>query len=245
MPDSRFLLEIAANSLDSAHAAQAGGADRIELCSALELGGLTPSAGLVEQVQAQITLPVMVLIRPRAGDFVYSAAEHATMLADIAWCRRARVAGVVLGALTADAEVDVARCRELVDAAGDLDVVFNRAIDVSCDLSRSLEAVINLGCMRVLSSGGATSAMHGAARLRGLVDQARGRIVIMPGAGIDANTVAALRSVTGAHEFHASAKRVLPTRTRQAAAAALGMEAGEWRSDAEQVSQLVQALRGS
>src|SRR5688500_8250155 len=101
-PEMRPLLEIAANSLDSALAAQAGGADRIELCAGLELGGLTPSPGLVARVRERLRIPVYVLIRPRAGDFAYSEAEHDTMLADIAWCRQAGCDGVVTGALTPD-----------------------------------------------------------------------------------------------------------------------------------------------
>ena len=238
----RPLLEIAANSLASAEAAQAGGADRIELCTALEAGGLTPSPGLVELVRERLRIPVHVLVRPRAGDFAYAAGERETMLRDLEFCCRAGCDGVVLGALTPDGEVDVALCRELVAAAGAMDVTFHRAIDVCRDPDRALEDIVALGCRRVLSSGGARSAMQGADTLRRLVDRAGGRIVVMPGAGIDAGNLAALRARTGAHEFHASAKRALPSAMRHAPAVALDMDAGETRSDADEVRRLVEAL---
>lgn len=238
-----YVLEIAANSLASALAAQEGGASRIELCSALELGGLTPSPGQVALVRDKLSIPVYVLIRPRAGDFAYAEEEHATMLADIAYCAAAGCDGVVVGALTADGEVDVTRCRELVSAANGIDVTFHRAIDVCRDPATALEAIISLGCARVLSSGSAASAMDGSANLRRLIEQAAGRIEIMPGAGIGAGNIAALMAATGAREFHASAKRALPPRVRFMPADALGMAGGETRSDAAEVRRIVEALR--
>lgn len=238
-----YVLEIAANSLASALAAQEGGASRIELCSALELGGLTPSPGQVALVRDKLSIPVYVLIRPRAGDFAYAEEEHATMLADIAYCAAAGCDGVVVGALTADGDVDVTRCRELVSAANGIDVTFHRAIDVCRDPATALEAIISLGCARVLSSGSAASAMDGSANLRRLIEQAAGRIEIMPGAGIDAGNIAALMAATGAREFHASAKRALPPRVRFMPADALGMAGGETRSDAAEVRRIVEALR--
>ncbi|MEJ1098264.1 MULTISPECIES: copper homeostasis protein CutC [unclassified Pseudoxanthomonas] len=238
-----YVLEIAANSLASALAAQEGGASRIELCSALELGGLTPSPGQVALVRDKLSIPVYVLIRPRAGDFAYAEEEHATMLADIAHCAAAGCDGVVVGALTADGDVDVTRCRELVSAANGIDVTFHRAIDVCRDPAAALEAIIGLGCARVLSSGGAASAMEGSANLRRLIEHAAGRIEIMPGAGIGAGNIAALMAATGAREFHASAKRALPPRMRFMPADALGMAGGETRSDAAEVRRIVEALR--
>jgi copper homeostasis protein len=184
-----------------------------------------------------------VLIRPRAGDFAYSPSEHATMLGDIAWCRAAGCDGVVTGALTPDGDVDTARCGELIAAAAGLGVTFHRAIDVCRDPAQALEAIIALGCERVLSSGGALSAPQGAARLRALMEQAGDRIVVMPGAGIDAGNIVQLRQLTGAREFHASAKRVLASAMRHRSAVALDMAAGELRSDEDQVRRLVAALR--
>lgn len=236
------LLEIAANSLDSARAAQAGGADRIELCSALEVGGVTPSAGLIGRVRAQLQIPVYVLIRPRGGDFVYSDAEQQTMLADIGYCRDVGCAGVVIGALDAEGGVDVSRCRELIDAAGDMGITFHRAIDVSRDPHSTLEQIIELGCERVLSSGAAASAPAGSQLLRQLVEQAGDRVIVMPGAGINAGNIAPLRAATCAREFHASAKQVLPPAGNWRPVLALGMGDGEVRSDVTQVKQLRTAL---
>lgn len=238
-------LEIAANSLASAQAAQAGGATRIELCAALELGGVTPSPAQIALVRERVSIPLHVLIRPRAGDFVYDDGEVAVAAADIAHCVAAGCDGVVVGVLTEGGDVDVARCRELVAAAGSLDLTFHRAIDVCRDPARALEGIIGLGFHRVLSSGGAVSAAQGAARLRSLIDQAAGRIAVMPGGGIDAGNIAALLAATGAREFHASAKRALPSRMRYAPDSALGMDSGEIRSDADEVRRMVEALRGA
>ena len=244
MPAAAPLLEVAANSLASALAAQAGGADRVELCAGLELGGLTPSPGLLAQVREALRIPLYVLIRPRGGDFVYSDEETETMRRDIEACVALGCDGVVLGALDADGDVDLPRCRVLVAAAGSLGITFHRAIDVSRDPLQTLEAAIALGCERVLSSGARPGAPQGAELLRDMVRQAGERIVVMPGAGIDAGNIAALRTATGAREFHASAKRALPSAMRHPADAALGMSAGETRTDADEVRRLVAALRG-
>ena len=159
-------LEIVANSLASAQAAQTGGATRIELCAALELGGVTPSWAQIALVRERVSIPLHVLIRPRAGDFVYDDDEIAAMSADVAHCAASGCEGVVLGALTEDGDIDIARCRELVNAAGALELTFHRAIDVCRDPTRALEDVIALGFRRLLSSGGASSAPQGVERLR-------------------------------------------------------------------------------
>lgn len=236
-------LEIAANSPASALAAGAAGASRVELCAALELGGLTPSAGVVARVRERLSLPLHVLVRPRAGDFVYTDDEHDTMLADIAHCAASGCDGVVVGALTASGEIDVARCSELLEAAGALDTTFHRAIDLCPDMPAALEAVIALGFRRVLTSGGAASSIAGADVLRQLVDQAGDRIVVMPGAGITPDNIAWLATRTGAREFHASARQVLPTRMRVPVDPALGMDGGESRADAGRIHALLAALR--
>jgi copper homeostasis protein len=240
-----LLLEVAANSLASAMAAQDGGADRVELCAALELGGLTPSHAQIALARERLRIPLYVLVRPRAGDFHYGDDEFATMIRDIEACVAIGCDGVVLGALDGDGNVDRRHCAELVSAAKGLGVTFHRAIDVSRDPLRSLEDAIALGCERVLSSGAQPSAMQGADLLRELVLRAAGRISVMPGAGVDASNVAALRSQTGAHEFHASAKYALPSTARYAPARPLGMTGGETRTDAEKVRRLVAALRAS
>jgi copper homeostasis protein len=237
------LLEIAVNSLASALAAQDGGADRVELCAALEVGGLTPSHGLIALVRERLSIPIHVLVRPRAGDFICTDEEHATVLADIAHCVDVGCDGVVIGALNENGDVDMARCREWVAAAGTLDKTFHRAIDVCRNPAQALEDIIALGFNRVLSSGGAANALQGAVRLRALMKQADGRIAIMPGAGINAGNIAEICVAIGAQEFHASAKRALPSRMCFSPANVLGIGGGENRSDMEEVRRLVEALR--
>jgi len=237
------LLEIAANSPASALAAREGGADRIELCAALEVGGLTPTHAQIAIVRERVDLPIYVLIRPRAGDFIYSDLEFETMERDIRNCAALGCDGVVIGALDAEGQVDVPRCRALVAAAGKLGVTFHRAFDVSRDPRRALEDIVALRCERVLSSGARESALAGATLLRDLVMQAAGRIAVMPGAGIDTANIAAIRNLTGAREFHASAKQQMPSRRDQDSGSGLGMDGGEWRTDAGQVRALVAALR--
>ena len=232
-----YTLEICAASLPSALAAQAGGAHRIELCQNLEQGGITPSYGLIRQVLAQVSLPVFVLIRPRPGGFIYSPDELAIMRTDIEICRSLGCAGVVLGVLDAAGRVNLAACRELVAAAGPLPVTFHRAFDACPDQAQALEDVIALGCQRVLTSGGQPTAEAGQNQLAALVRQAAGRIRVMPGAGITGANVRALAAHTGAQEFHASAKRVLP-----AEAGAGLFAAAQWETDAALVAELVAAL---
>lgn len=243
-PARTTLLEIAANSLASALAAQEGGADRIELCGALELGGLTPSHAQITLARERVHLPIHVLIRPRSGDFVYTDCEFETMQRDVQTCVALGCDGVVIGALDAHGGVD-ARCSALVGAAGKLDVTFHRAIDMSRDPRGALEAVIALRCRRVLTSGARASALDGIAMIRALIAQSNGRIAVMPGAGVDATNIAAIRQSTGAHQFHASAKRRLPSRGARTGGCAAGMEEGELRTDIEQVRTLVEALRAA
>jgi copper homeostasis protein len=233
-----YALEICAASLASALAAQAGGAHRIELCQNLEQGGITPSYGLIRQVRAQVSLPVFVLIRPRPGGFVYDAGELAIMRDDIAACRELGCAGVVLGALDAAGRADQAACQKLLQAAGSLEVTFHRAFDACPDQPQALEDIIALGCQRVLTSGGQATAEAGQSQLAALVAQAAGRIRIMPGAGISAANVRALAARTGAQEFHASAKRLVPPDP----AAGL-FQAALWETDAALVAELVVELR--
>lgn len=239
-----YLLEVAANSVASALAAQAGGAGRIELCTALELGGLTPSHAQIALVRERVALPLYVLIRPRAGDFLYDDLEIETMRGDIEACASLGCDGVVIGVLDADGEVDMARCRALVTAAGGMGVTFHRAFDMARDPSRALEDVIALGAERVLTSGGAGSAMEGASRIRALIKQAGDRLTVMPGAGIAPGNIATLRALTDAEEFHASAKRELTSAMRMTNAVLYDMAGGELRSDVDTVRALVAALGG-
>ncbi len=239
------LLEVAANSVASALAAQAGGAGRVELCSALELGGLTPSPAQIALTRERLRIPLYVLIRPRAGDFLYSGLECAVMLREIEACAAPGCDGVVLGVLDADGRVDVTRCRALIAAAGRMGVTFHRAFDLSCDHTQALEDVVALGCERVLTSGAQVGMFDGVPLIRTLIQQAAERVIVMPGAGINAQNIAGLATATGARELHASAKQMLPSGVRQdrpELAELAELAGGKWRSDAAQVRDMVAAL---
>jgi copper homeostasis protein len=238
-----MLLEIACDGVGSALAAAEGGADRVELFANSAVGGTTPSAGTIAAARAALTIPLHVLIRPRAGDFLYSRAECDAMLHDIELSVRLGCEGVVIGALDAAGDVDVAICRELVAAAGPLAVTFNRAFDVARDQRAALEAIIALGCSRVLTSGGRASAPEGATVIAGLVRQAAGRVTILAGAGITAAQVAPLVAATGVREIHASASasRISAMHYRNAAVRRLDLD---WReTDSGLVRELAAALR--
>ncbi len=236
------VLEVAANSVASALAAEAGGAARVELCSALDVGGLTPSHAAIALAMERLRIPLHVLIRPRAGDFVFDDLECEVMRRDIETCKALGCAGVVIGVLDADGDVDVPRFRTLMQAARGMSVTFHRAFDFTRDPERALEAIIALGCNRLLTSGQAPDALAGAPLIRTLIEQARGRITIMPGGGIDAHNIAAIAQATGAREFHASAKVRVADRMRHAGLA--GMGGGDWQTDADEVRARVDALRG-
>ncbi len=198
-------LEICCGSLDDALSAQEGGADRIELCAALCVGGLTPSLGTLLEVKARLAIPVMVMIRPRAAGFHYHDREIAVMERDVTAAVEAGAEGVVLGALMADGSVDEPACRRLRNATRDREVVFHRGFDVTPDPFRALEQLVDLGFTRVLTSGGGQSAVEGASTVRRLVDAARGRIEILPVGGIRAHNARAVLAATGCRQVHLSA----------------------------------------
>lgn len=242
---TRLLLEIAADGIGSALAAQAGGADRVELCADLANGGVTPSLGVIAAARAALTLPLHILIRPRAGDFCYSQAELRAMQSDLEQCARLGCHGVVIGALDAAGDVDVAVCRDLIAAAGSMSVTFHRAFDVVRDRQAALEALIGLGCNRVLTSGAQASAPEGATAIAAVVRQAAGRIGVMAGAGIRPQDVRQLVAATGVREIHASASARRTSAMSQRNAALRGLDA-DWRqTDAEAVRRLVDELRAA
>ena len=242
MDNQRSLLEIAANSLASAIVARDGGADRVELCTNLREGGTTPSFGSIAAVRDELQIPLYVLIRPRTGDFLYDESERGLMLRDIDACVRLGCDGVVLGALDAEGNVDMAACRQLIDAARPLGVTFHRAFDVANDQARALEDLIRLGCQRVLTSGACASAEEGAERIAALVRQASERICVMAGAGINADNILKLAIRTGAGEFHASASSPRPSRMRHTSPTLCGLDKDWTQTDAEQVRRLAAAL---
>ena len=201
------LLEVCVDDALGLAEAVAGGADRIELCAALSLGGLTPSPGLMHHA-ASSHVPVLALIRPRAGDFVFTAAAVDVMHHDIAAARAAGLAGVVLGASLPDGRLNEAVLAALLAGADGLDVTLHRAIDLAPDPVQAVAAAIRLGFRRVLSSGGAPSAVHGIGRLATMMQTAAGRLSVMPGSGISALTWPKLAAL-GVTEVHAScAERV-------------------------------------
>lgn len=197
-----LILEVCVDTAAGLMEAVAGGADRVELCAALALGGLTPSAGQMADAGA-CPVPVMVMIRPRAGDFVWTEAEVGMMEAEIVATRAAGLAGVVLGASLADGRLDVPVLKRLVAVASGLDLTLHRAIDLAPDMAEALEVAIGLGFRRILTSGGEKTADAGAARIAALVTQAAGRISIMPGSGVNPANAPMLRGL-GIAELHAS-----------------------------------------
>ena len=193
-------------SIEAAVAAAAGGAHRVELCTNLAAGGTTPAIDMVTACVSRLKIPVFVMVRPRPGDFQYSAVEHAGMLYEIQRVKDAGARGVVTGSLRRDGGIEERRTAELIAAAAPLPVTFHRSFDECPNSAQALETVIALGAARVLTSGGATTAPEGAAKIAELVRGAAGRIGIMAGGGVNASNVADLVRATGVREVHLSTK---------------------------------------
>ncbi len=203
-------LEICVDSMESAIIAQEAGADRIELCSCLDCGGLTPSLGAITSAKNLLTIPIHVLIRPRIGDFCYSDLEFQQMLRDVRLAKDTKTEGVVFGILTPEGNVDIFRTGLLIEAARPLRVTFHRAFDFCADPLQAMEELISLGVDRILTSGQKNTAIEGSALLKELIQQADNRIIIMPGAGINSQNLLELIKETQAKEVHLSASKFLP-----------------------------------
>jgi copper homeostasis protein len=226
-------LEISVASVEAALAAERGGTDRIELCADLSAGGLTPTPELLRSVREKIGIPIYSMIRPREGNFVYSAVEFAEMKRSVAAAKEEGMNGVVLGLLREDRRVDLDRTRELVELARPLPVTFHRAFDEAANLGEALEDVIRTGSARILTSGGAKSAPEGLPALAELVRAAKDRIIILPGAGISYSNISKFAQQTGAHEFHSGLSTALPYSSRD-----YGRFEAEVRKLAEQLAAL-------
>lgn len=203
------MLEICIDSVASARAAALGGADRVELCANLPEGGTTPSAGMIRAVRSAFPGGVMVIIRPRGHDFLYSEDEMDVMLHDIGIARESGANGVVIGCLTPEGRVDAEKCKRLAAAAGPLDITFHRAFDMTRDLGEALEDIVDLGVKRILTSGGQPDVPSGAAIITGLVRQSSNRASIMPGGGVTEKNLAQLVQATGVREIHLSARHAV------------------------------------
>jgi len=210
MTNPRPLLEISVESLASAIAAERGGADRIELCEYLAVGGVTPAESLMRQTRAAVKLPIFAMIRPRDENFVYSASELAQMRSEIALAKSFAMDGLVLGILRRDNTINVEQTRKLVELARPLPTTFHRAFDETPDLHVALESVISTGATRILTSGGKPTAFEGASVLADLVRATNCRIKILPGGGINPTNLCEVVSLTRASEFHSGLGSTLP-----------------------------------
>ena len=225
---NRNQIEICCGSIQSAANAKAGGAVRVELCQGLVEGGTTPSPATIDYAVRELGLQAFVLVRPRGGDFCYNELEIKTMEEDIAYCKKAGAAGIVVGFLHPDGSIDTELTRRFVELSAPLPVTFHRAFDECTDPLKALEQIIDCGCARILTSGCQSTAVEGTEMLQQLVKQADGRITILAGSGITPENAAALKQQTCVPEIHGSCKM---TRAD-----------GAWETDAEQVRLLLGKL---
>lgn len=250
MPGSAVQVEVAVESVLGARRAAEAGAARLELASALPLGGLTPSGGLIAAAREAVSLPLFVLIRPRPGDFLYDDGEIEVMRRDIAAARRLGADGVVTGVLDRDGDVDREGMRRLIDTARSLELTFHRAFDLAADAGRALEAVCELGVKRILTSGQAATAEAGIGLIRRLVADAGDRVRVMAGGGVSAANVGRLVREAGVREVHLSGRAAAdsPMRFRRPevplGGAALPGEYDRYETDAERIRAVVAALSG-
>lgn len=236
--EREFLIEAVVDSVEAALAAEAAGADRLELCSGLELGGLTPGAGLLRQVCAVASVPVHVLLRPRGGDFMYSKGEFETLMHEIDACKEAGAAGIVVGILLPNGQIDVARMQAFVEAADSLPVTFHRAFDRVADRRAAVEELLQTGCNRVLTSGFCGAAADGTSSLRWLREVLGERVVVMPGGGVNAGNASQIALATGASEYHLSAIQLVPSHMAYFPEWMPGDRPGTWMPAPEKVAAL-------
>lgn len=235
-------LEICAGSFESAVIAQQAGADRIELCENLNEGGTTPSYGTLKLTKQHVSTPTYVLIRPRNGDFFYSESEFEIIKQDILFCKELGYKGVVIGILLPDGRIDVRRTKQLVELAQPMGVTFHRAFDLSRDPEEALEAVIESGCERILTSGLKNTVAEGSETLTKLIEQAAGRIIIMPGSGIKSTNIKFLKELIPAQEWHASAKTAQVSKMTYQNTDIQKMGNSVYQSDLDEIKLLLQKI---
>ncbi len=202
----KYIVEIATTDFTTTKSAVEGGADRIELCSALSEGGLTPSYGLIKQCRRTFDVALFPIIRPRAGDFLYTNDEFDLMKLDVLFAKQSCCEGVVIGLLKKDGNIDIERTAALIDLAYPLEVTFHRAFDRCLDPFKTLEELIDIGCQRILTSGQKPTAPEGVDLIAELIGKADDRIIIMPGSGVRKENIRMIADKTGAVEFHSSVK---------------------------------------
>jgi len=246
LDSNEITVDICVDSLESAIAAERGGARRVELCSDLLEGGITPSAGLIATARKKISIGLHVMIRPRGGDFFYSDDEFDIMRRDVLMAKQLGADGVVFGILDLEANMDIQRTSTLVDLARPLKVTYHRAFDMSADLFRSLEQVREAGADRILSSGGAQTALEGATTLRQLVERAGEDLIIMAGGGINDQNVRVVLEKTGVREIHVGLRTVVtsPVRYRNESISMGTLEGNEYQRFVvleDNVSRLIRA----
>ena len=219
MPDNLIfmencLIEVCAAHYQSALAAQAGGAKRVELCENLYEGGTTPGIGLIKYAKTHLSINLMVMIRPRGSDFCYSDDEFEIMKEDIRICKQLGVHGVVFGILLPDGNVDIERTGLLVELANPMNITFHRAFDMTPEPFKAMEEIINLGIHRILTAGQKNKAPEGIDLIRQLILQAGERIIIMPGSGINEDNIKFIRDHCGAKEFHLSGRKLFDSKMK-------------------------------
>jgi copper homeostasis protein len=208
----KYLIEIATTDFAGTEAAVNGGAARIELCSALSEGGLTPSFGLIKRCREKFSLPIFPIIRPRSGDFLYSDDEYSIMKNEVGLCKELGCDGIVIGFLKKDGSIDKKRITKIVEKAYPMEVTFHRAFDRCADAYQAMEEIIEAGCQRILTSGQQLTAIEGAELIKKLIVAADNRIIIMPGSGVKIENIKALADATAAEEFHASLRTTVKSK---------------------------------
>ncbi|RZK50157.1 MAG: copper homeostasis protein CutC [Pedobacter sp.] len=242
-----FGIEVCANSFASAVAAEKGGAMRVELCDNLAEGGTTPSYAQIKMCVDHLHIEVWPILRPRGGDFLYTADEFEIMKMDLEVCKNLGCSGVVTGILTAEGTVDKVRCAELIKLASPMPVAFHRAFDLCNNLQEALEDLIELGFVRILTSGTAPTALAGVDIIADLIKKSENRICIMPGAGINPDNIKQIQKLTHAKNFHSTAKSKIPSKMKfKNPVAKLGQHSEEYvheESSAFVVKQLVDLIK--